>query len=169
MRRIRLDETNISIIIIIIIMLLLSLDEEDTTGYAPFAKLALSMEGITGDRKVLKKVLREGVGELVPEKALCKVHYNGYLEYQDVPFDCSRLRKKPLSFRLGRGEAIVGWDIGLKTMRKDEIAKFLISHEYAYGKMGCPPRIPPKATVLFEVSMCLIHPSRQYNTIDSGV
>ena len=115
--------------------------------------VAHDMESLTTDKKVLKKVLRQGVGEVVPEGALCKVHYNGYIENQDVPFDSSRLRRRPQSFRLGRCEVITGWDIGLKTMRKDEIAKFLISHEYAFGKMGCPPRIPPKATLLFEVSI----------------
>ncbi|KAI6654513.1 Inactive peptidyl-prolyl cis-trans isomerase FKBP6-like [Oopsacas minuta] len=128
-------------------------DENDNTPLPPFAKLAQEMESITPDKKVMKKVLRVGVGELVPDGALCKVHYNGYIEYQDVPFDSSRLRRRPHTFRLGRGEVIVGWDIGIKTMRKDEIAKFLISYEYAFRKMGCPPRVPPEATLLFEIEL----------------
>jgi hypothetical protein len=28
-------------------------------------------------------------------------------------------------------------------MRVGEISKFWIHHDYAYGKFGCPPRIPP--------------------------
>ena len=143
--------------------------EDEDSSLSPFEKLAQDMQNVTADKKVLKKVLREGVGELVPEGALCKVHYNGYLEYQDEPFDSSRLRKKVHQFRLGRGEVIYGWDVGMRTMRKDEISKFLISYHYAYGKMGCPPRIPPEASVLFEVSLislisyCYISPPFYHN------
>ena len=36
------------------------------------------------------------------------VHYNGYLEYSDEPFDSSRLRNQMQQFRLGNGEVIPG-------------------------------------------------------------
>lgn len=73
------------------------------------------------------------------------VHYNGYLEYSDEPYDSSRLRNQPQRFHLGQGEVIAGWDLGVATMKKSEIARFLIKSEYAFGSMGCPPRIPPEA------------------------
>lgn len=38
-------------------------------------------------------------------------------------------------------------------MKKDEVASFLLQSGYAYGGMGCPPRIPGGATVLFEVEL----------------
>ena len=31
-------------------------------------------------------------------------------------------------------------------MKKNEISRFLIEPQYAYGKMGCPPRIPADST-----------------------
>ena len=31
-------------------------------------------------------------------------------------------------------------------MRKNELARFLVRAEYAFGDLGCPPRIPPEAT-----------------------
>ena len=65
--------------------------------------MALSMEDVTGDGKVLKKVLSVGVGPVVPDGAMVRVHYNGYLEYSDEPYDSSRLRNKEQQFRLGRG------------------------------------------------------------------
>lgn len=55
---------------------------------------------------VLKKVLRRGTGELVPEGATVRVHYNGYLEYSDEPYDSSRLRNRPMQFKLGQGESV---------------------------------------------------------------
>lgn len=31
--------------------------------------------------------------------------------------------------------------------------RFLVEAEYAYGKLGCPPRIPPQTTILFDVEL----------------
>ena len=39
----------------------------------------------------------------MPERALVRVHYNGYLEYSDEPYDSSRLRGKQQQFVLGNG------------------------------------------------------------------
>ena len=41
---------------------------------------------------------------------------------------------------------IDGWDVGVATMRKSELARFLVNPSYAFGDYGCPPRIPPRAT-----------------------
>ena len=37
-------------------------------------------------------------------------------------------------------------EVGVSTMRKGEVSQFLVKSEYAFGRMGCPPRIPPEAT-----------------------
>ena len=44
------------------------------------------------------------------------------------------------------GEVIPGWEVAVKSMRRNERSQFLISPDYAFGKIGCPPRIPPNAT-----------------------
>lgn len=44
------------------------------------------------------------------------------------------------------GEVIAGWDVGVATMKKGELARFLVGPDYAFGSFGCPPRIPPNAT-----------------------
>lgn len=49
--------------------------------------------------------------------------------------------------------ALYGLELGLLTMRKGEFSRFLLQPNYAYGGMGCPPLIPPMATVLFEVQV----------------
>lgn len=108
--------------------------------------MANSMEKLTEDGGVRKKIIRPGTGPVVPDGAIVRVHYNGYLEYADEPFDSSRLRNRQHQFTLGKGEAIVGWEIGVASMRRTELARFLITADYAYGSMGCPPRIPPSAT-----------------------
>ena len=50
-----------------------------------------------------------------------------------------------------------GREIGIKSMKRGEVAHFLIAYDYAYGEMGCPPRVPPKSMVFFEVELIHFH------------
>ena len=86
------------------------------------------------------------VGNVVPDGAIVRVHYNGYLEYSGEPYDSSRLRNQPMQFTLQKNEVLPGWEVGVATMRKNELTRFLVKPEYAFGDLGCPPRIPPQAT-----------------------
>ncbi|CAI8015330.1 Inactive peptidyl-prolyl cis-trans isomerase FKBP6 [Geodia barretti] len=73
--------------------------------------------------------------------------------YSDEPYDSSRLRGKQQQFVLGNGEVIPGLEVAVKSMKRNERSQFLVSSEYGFGKLGCPPRIPPNATILFEVEL----------------
>lgn len=105
------------------------------------------------DGGVLKTVLKEGEGVSKPSNG-CKVsvHYVGTLTDGTV-FDSSRERSEPFEFELGKDHVIKAWDIGIATMRKGEIAKLTCQPQYAYGAAGSPPKIPPNATLIFEVEM----------------
>uniref|UniRef100_V5H8U7 peptidylprolyl isomerase n=3 Tax=Ixodes ricinus TaxID=34613 RepID=V5H8U7_IXORI len=48
---------------------------------------------------------------------------------------------------------VLGLAKALMTMRKGERARVLVQPEYAFGKMGCAPRIPGNATILYEVEL----------------
>lgn len=67
--------------------------------------MAVGMKDLTGDGGVLKKILTPGLGPVVTKGSMVRVHYNGYLEYSDEPYDSSRLRNKEQQFRLGRGKS----------------------------------------------------------------
>ena len=67
----------------------------------PFERMSLRMEKVTEDGGVLKKILHEGVGNVVPQYSLCTVHYNGWFELADEPFDSSRMRGRKHQFKLG--------------------------------------------------------------------
>ncbi|NWS77555.1 FKBP6 isomerase, partial [Crotophaga sulcirostris] len=83
----------------------------------------------------------------------CTVKYSGYLEHQDMPFCTNCHRRFPGLMKLGKDITLQGLEMGLLTMRKGEISEFLFVPDYAYGQMGCPPLIPPGATVLFRVEL----------------
>ena len=100
----------------------------------------------------MKIVKREGIGEVIPENAQVSVRYIGYFEHQDEPFDASYNRgSAPDLLQLGQGAMIPGLEVALSSMRKHEISVFLIKPEYAYGELGCLPRIPGNQEVLFIV------------------
>ena len=58
---------------------------------------------------------------------------------------------QPFSFKLGQGEVIKGWDIGVQGMAIGGERKLTVPPELAYGAKGAPPDIPKNATLEFEV------------------
>jgi len=78
------------------------------------------------------------------------MHYKGTLE-DGNEFDSSYTRNEPFKFQLGIGQVIKGWDNGLLNMCPGEKRKLTIPSHLGYGDTGAGDRIPPKATLLFEV------------------
>eukprot|EP00761_Pharyngomonas_kirbyi_P012063 gb/GECH01012090.1/.p1 GENE.gb/GECH01012090.1/~~gb/GECH01012090.1/.p1 ORF type:complete len:140 (+),score=37.16 gb/GECH01012090.1/:1-420(+) len=78
-----------------------------------------------------------------------KVHYRGTLT-DGTEFDSSYKRDSPLSFRLGSGQVIKGWDQGMVGACIGEKRKLVVPYDLAYGERGMPPTIPEKATLIFE-------------------
>ena len=68
-------------------------------------------------------------------------------------FDSSRDRDQPFDFVLGKGQVIKSWDRAVAQMRKGEISLLIARGDYAYGAAGSPPKIPPNATLHFEVEL----------------
>ncbi|KAM6384861.1 peptidyl-prolyl cis-trans isomerase FKBP4 [Alca torda] len=105
------------------------------------------------DDGVLKVVKREGSGTespMIGDKVT--VHYTGWL-LDGTKFDSSLDRRDKFSFDLGKGEVIKAWDIAVATMKVGEICRITCKPEYAYGSAGSPPKIPPNATLVFEIEL----------------
>jgi len=103
---------------------------------------------------VKKEILKDGESYKKPKKGdEVTVHYVGTLESDGSEFDSSRSREKPLTFTLGEGQVIKGWDVGVASMKKGELAKFTLAPDYAYGADGSPPKIPGGATLIFEIEL----------------
>jgi|Transcript_8160 FKBP-type peptidyl-prolyl cis-trans isomerase len=109
-------------------------------------------QDISKDGGVIKTVIKEGAGVTIKDGYEIKLNYQGKLNDGRI-FDSSFTRKKPFSFTLGEGKVISGWEIGIKSMKVGEKAKFYISSKYGYKKKGIPPIIPPNADLFFEIEI----------------
>jgi len=102
----------------------------------------------------LRWVVRNpGAGDATPQpgnEIIC--HYDGRL-LDGTRFDSSYERGVPFVFRLGTGAVIRGWDGAFATMHKGEKRTLVIPYWLAYGDKGQPPKIPARATLVFEVEL----------------
>ncbi|CAJ1419643.1 unnamed protein product [Effrenium voratum] len=94
------------------------------------------------------EVLKRGNGPQALQGKTVKVRYEGRLGSNGSRFD-----KGVIAFRLGMGEVIKGWDEGVKGMLKGEQRRLLVPSKLGYGASGCPPVIPPRADLVFEVEL----------------
>lgn len=60
---------------------------------------------------------------------------------------------KPFSFKLGAGEVIKGWDIGVAGMAVGGERRLTIPASLGYGSKGAPPDIPPNSKLTFDVKL----------------
>lgn len=82
-----------------------------------------------------------------------KLHYEGRLRTTGEEFDSSRKRDAPLPVVLGAGSVIPGWEQGVLGMCLNEKRKLIIPSGLAYGDNGAPPKIPPGATLEFDIEL----------------
>ena len=82
------------------------------------------------------------------------VNYKGNVLY-GRQFDSSYERGEPLTFKIGEGSVVVGFEQAVKQMKSQERTIFFIPSRYAYGQNGITSGnreiIPPYATLVFEI------------------
>ncbi|XP_064404690.1 peptidyl-prolyl cis-trans isomerase FKBP4-like [Halichondria panicea] len=105
------------------------------------------------DGGLFKSILTAGHGVEHPLHGdEVSVHYTGRLLTGEV-FDSSVERGELFKFKLGQNQVIKGWDVGVATMVKGEKCILTCKPDYAYGSTGSLPKIPPDATLQFEVEL----------------
>jgi len=96
--------------------------------------------------------LKVGNGTPAKQGKMVTVYYSGRLKSNNRQFDAST-SGPGFKFRLGKGEVIKGWDIGLDGMKVGGKRRIIIPAHMAYGKRGAPPDIPPNSTLVFEIEL----------------
>lgn len=111
---------------------------------------------IGDDKKILKKVLKEGEGYERPnEGAVVEVKITGKLQDGTV-FTKKGHDEEPFKFKTDEEEVIDGLDRAVLNMKKGEVALVTIPPEYAFGSTESKQDlavVPPNSTVVYEVEL----------------
>lgn len=113
------------------------------------------VDEVTDDKKVLKKILKQGEGYERPnDGAVVKVKYTGKLEDGTV-FEEKGSDEEPFEFMAGEEQVVDGLDRAVMTMKKGEVALVSVAAEYGYQteiKTDLAV-VPPKSTLIYEVEL----------------
>lgn len=60
---------------------------------------------------------------------------------------------QPFVFKLGAGQVIQGWDLGIVGMKVGGIRQLIIPSALAYARVGAGSTIPPNATLVFQIEL----------------
>jgi FK506-binding nuclear protein len=91
-----------------------------------------------------------GTGPLVTRGAHVSVRYLGRLLGGTV-FDDEQ--KHAIELAIGKHQLIEGWEQGLLGMKVGGTRRLVIPPALGYGTKGSPPKIPPNATIVFEITL----------------
>lgn len=117
-----------------------------------------TVSDITGDNKVIKKILKEGEGYERPnDGAIVKLKLVGKLQDGTVFLTKGHGEGEELfEFKADDEQVIEGLDRAVLTMKKGEVALLIIAPEYAFGSSESQQPlavVPPNSTVFYEVEM----------------
>ncbi len=102
------------------------------------------------------EILTEGTGPVAEAGDNLSVEYTGWIWENGAKgeqFDSSSNAGRPYNFALGARQVIPGWDLGFEGLKVGTKARFIIPPVLGYGKRGSGPKIPPDATLMFEVEL----------------
>jgi FK506-binding nuclear protein len=137
-----------------------NLEQGPTPSATPPAKAAdkksenvkSSSVGVTNIQGIEIDDRKLGTGPVAKKGSRVEMRYIGKLESGKV-FDSNK-KGKPFSFKLGMGEVIKGWDLGVAGISVGGERRLTIPAHHAYGKKGAPPDIPPNSKLIFDIK-CL--------------
>ncbi len=133
------------------------------TGAPPAAPAAAAAPAAPAEiKELVKKDLKEGTGPEATKGKAVLVTYQGWLYDPAKPdqkgafVDSSDKRGAPLGFVIGAGRVMKGWDEGVPGMKEGGKRLFIIPPSLAYGTHGAGAKVPPDATLLFELELLKI-------------
>lgn len=131
----------------------------------------LIMTGLSGHVAIAQeleiKIVEKANGVIAEKGMMVSVHYQGRLEDGTV-FDDSHKRGEPISFTLGKGQVIKGWEQGIEGMAVGEKRVLTIPPELGYGANGAGDVIPPNATLIFDVELMAASQPPELGELDNA-
>ncbi len=124
-----------------------------SSPFIPSAKY-IKMPFMDSQDKFKIEDIQVGKGPEVQSGDFVLMHYSGTLK-DGTKFDSSYDRGTPFKTRIGVGQVIDGWDMGVPGMKVGGKRKLTIPAKLAYGDEGIGD-IPGGATLIFEVELISI-------------
>ncbi|KAH8704888.1 hypothetical protein BGW36DRAFT_331872 [Talaromyces proteolyticus] len=127
--------------------------EQGPTGSTQDKKPAETTTGTLGVKEVQGVKIDDkklGKGPAAKNGNTVAMRYIGKFEDGKV-FDSNK-KGKPFSFKIGKGEVIKGWDIGIAGMAAGGERRIVIPPHLGYGKKGVPG-IPGNSKLVFDVKL----------------
>ncbi len=112
--------------------------------------------GVPDQLRIIDEIQGRGNPVTAGDRISC--HYVGVAFSTGEEFDASWNRGTPLTFKVGSGQVIQGWDQGLLGMRVGGRRRLEIPAELAYGKEGAGTTIAPNEALIFVVDLLEIIP-----------
>ncbi len=109
-------------------------------------------------------ILKTGNGAIPSDGDIVSIHYIAKLEDGTI-IDDTYERDAPLTFHLGKGHVIRGWEEGLMLMSQGGKAEFVVPPHLAYGEKGFD-KIPPNSTVIFKIELLEVKKPEELSVID---
>jgi hypothetical protein len=96
-------------------------------------------------------------GEPAKDGELVTLNYAGYLENGNV-FDSSYERNQPFQYAKG-SKLIEGWNVAMADVQAGMKRRVVIPPALAYGERGSRGKVPPMATLTFDLDVLKIEPA----------
>ncbi|NPA45131.1 MAG: hypothetical protein GXO49_06345 [Chlorobi bacterium] len=96
--------------------------------------------------------LKKGKGEKAKLGDTATIHYKGSLINGQI-LASSINKGKPYTFKIGENKVIDAWNEALLTMKVGDKVKIIVPSKLAYGELGYKNKIPPFATLIFEIKL----------------
>jgi hypothetical protein len=136
----------------------LTVDAADQPGTptppSPLSKepVVAAPRGPVPTRLVVKDMIT-GHGDAARPRDNVTVNYVGVLYRRGRVFDSSWRRRQTFTTALSNGSVISGWVKGIVGERVGGRRELIIPPNLGYGNAGSPPKIPPGATLIFDVDL----------------
>lgn len=104
-----------------------------------------------------------GTGAVARNGSQVELDYTGWLydenakDHHGAKVDSSYDHSQTISFTLGEGKVIPGWDRGIKGMRVGGKRTLLIPPKLGYGGRSVGNVVPPNATLIFDIELVSVH------------
>ncbi len=94
-----------------------------------------------------------GRGSIARPGDTVQVHYKAFIGREATAYDNSYARGEPIEFRIGAGEVIQGWELGVIGMSEGETRTIEIPPYLGYGERGAAGVIPPGAKLRYIIEL----------------